>query len=55
MSIKSIHARQIFDSRGNPTLEVDLKTDKGVFRAAVPGGASTGIHALFLEFENFSI
>jgi len=44
MSIKSIHARQIFDSRGNPTVEVDLKTDKGVFRAAVPSGASTGIH-----------
>jgi enolase len=44
MSIKSIHARQIFDSRGNPTVEVDLKTDKGVFRAAVPSGASTGVH-----------
>jgi len=44
MSIKSIHARQIFDSRGNPTVEVDLKTDKGLFRAAVPSGASTGIY-----------
>jgi len=44
MSIKSIHARQIFDSRGNPTVEVDLKTDKGLFRAAVPSGASTGVH-----------
>nr|CAH8873986.1 unnamed protein product [Trichobilharzia regenti]CAH8873988.1 unnamed protein product [Trichobilharzia regenti]CAH8873992.1 unnamed protein product [Trichobilharzia regenti] len=44
MAIKSIHARQIFDSRGNPTVEVDLKTDKGLFRAAVPSGASTGVH-----------
>jgi len=44
MSIKSIHARQIFDSRGNPTVEVDLTTDKGLFRAAVPSGASTGIY-----------
>lgn len=39
-----IHARQIFDSRGNPTVEVDLYTAKGRFRAAVPSGASTGIH-----------
>jgi enolase len=44
MPIKSIHARQIFDSRGNPTVEVDLTTDKGLFRAAVPSGASTGVH-----------
>jgi enolase len=44
MSIKSLKARQIFDSRGNPTVEVDLTTDKGMFRAAVPSGASTGIH-----------
>jgi len=44
MSIKSIHARQIFDSRGNPTIEVDVTTEKGLFRAAVPSGASTGIH-----------
>jgi len=44
MSIKSIHARQIFDSRGNPTVEVDLFTEKGLFRAAVPSGASTGIY-----------
>ena len=42
MSIKAIKARQIFDSRGNPTVEVDLTTDKGLFRAAVPSGASTG-------------
>lgn len=42
--ISRIHARQIFDSRGNPTVEVDLVTDKGSFRAAVPSGASTGIY-----------
>jgi enolase len=44
MSIKSIKAREILDSRGNPTVEVDLATDQGVFRAAVPSGASTGIY-----------
>ncbi|XP_045475080.1 enolase [Harmonia axyridis] len=44
MPIKSIYARQIFDSRGNPTVEVDLVTDLGLFRAAVPSGASTGVH-----------
>ncbi|KAI9502552.1 phosphopyruvate hydratase [Coemansia spiralis] len=44
MAITRIHARQIFDSRGNPTIEVDLTTDKGLFRAAVPSGASTGVY-----------
>jgi len=44
MSIRKVHARQIYDSRGNPTVEVDLTTDKGIFRAAVPSGASTGIY-----------
>ncbi|EIW87226.1 enolase [Coniophora puteana RWD-64-598 SS2] len=44
MSVTKIHARQIFDSRGNPTVEVDLWTSKGRFRAAVPSGASTGVH-----------
>lgn len=44
MTFKSIKARQIFDSRGNPTVEVDLVTDLGLFRAAVPSGASTGVH-----------
>ena len=44
--IEDIIARQIFDSRGNPTVEVDVVTDSGlVGRAAVPSGASTG------EFE----
>src|SRR6187455_1169015 len=43
--IESIHARQILDSRGNPTIEVDVITDDGAFgRAAVPSGASTGSH-----------
>mmetsp|Transcript_17470 Transcript_17470/g.32862 ORF Transcript_17470/g.32862 Transcript_17470/m.32862 type:complete len:446 (+) Transcript_17470:49-1386(+) len=42
--IKQIHAREIFDSRGNPTVEVDLCTEAALFRAAVPSGASTGIY-----------
>ncbi len=43
--IESVHARQILDSRGNPTVEVDIITDAGVLgRAAVPSGASTGVH-----------
>ena len=44
MPIQKIFARMIFDSRGNPTVEVDLTTEKGLFRAAVPSGASTGVH-----------
>ena len=44
-SIVNIHARQIFDSRGNPTIEVEVYTSAGsVGRAAVPSGASTGVH-----------
>ena len=43
--ILNVHARQIFDSRGNPTVEVDVITDTGTMgRAAVPSGASTGEH-----------
>ncbi|MGK0412691.1 MAG: enolase [Polaribacter sp.] len=43
--IINVHARQIFDSRGNPTVEVDVTTESGVLgRAAVPSGASTGEH-----------
>ena len=43
--IINIHARQIFDSRGNPTVEVDVITENGILgRAAVPSGASTGEH-----------
>jgi enolase len=43
--IARIHARQILDSRGNPTVEVEVITNSGYFgRAAVPSGASTGVH-----------
>ena len=43
MVIEQIHAREILDSRGNPTVEVEVTTDNGVMgRAAVPSGASTG-------------
>ncbi len=43
--IASVQARQILDSRGNPTIEVDVITDAGIMgRAAVPSGASTGVH-----------
>src|SRR5581483_8204571 len=43
--IASIHAREILDSRGNPTVEVEVKLSGGAFgRAAVPSGASTGVH-----------
>jgi enolase len=43
--IEEVRARQILDSRGNPTVEVEIVTDEGVLgRAAVPSGASTGIH-----------
>jgi enolase len=43
--IINVHARQIFDSRGNPTVEVDVITENGILgRAAVPSGASTGEH-----------
>ncbi|KAK2114207.1 Beta-enolase [Saguinus oedipus] len=44
MAMQKIFAREILDSRGNPTAEVDLHTAKGRFRAAVPSGASTGIY-----------
>lgn len=42
--LKSLKARQIIDSRGNPTVEVDLVTEGGLYRSAVPSGASTGIY-----------
>ena len=46
MKIQCVHAREILDSRGNPTIEVDVRLDDGTLgRAAVPSGASTG------EFE----
>ena len=43
-SITDIYSRQIIDSRGNPTVEVDVRTSDGLFRASVPSGASTGIY-----------
>lgn len=42
VTITGVHARQIFDSRGNPTVECEVTTPLGVYRAAVPSGASTG-------------
>jgi enolase len=44
MAITKIHARSVYDSRGNPTVEVDLITETGLHRAIVPSGASTGSH-----------
>ncbi|KAA8494055.1 Enolase [Porphyridium purpureum] len=42
--ISDVKARQVFDSRGNPTVEVEVVTEDGVFRAVVPSGASTGVY-----------
>ena len=51
-TIVDIHARQILDSRGNPTIEVDVRLEDGSFgRAAVPSGASTGVHEAW-EFRD---
>jgi enolase 1/2/3 len=45
MKITAVHARQVLDSRGNPTVEVEVRLDTGAFgRAIVPSGASTGVH-----------
>jgi enolase len=44
MPIAKIHARSVYDSRGNPTVEVDVVTETGLHRAIVPSGASTGQH-----------
>lgn len=41
LTIQSLRAREIIDSRGNPTVEVDLTTEKGLFRASVPSGMSS--------------
>ena len=43
-TISAVNARTVIDSRGNPTVEVDVQTQDGLFRASVPSGASTGIH-----------
>ena len=50
-NIDEIFARQILDSRGNPTVEVDIHTEVASGRAAVPSGASTGIHEA-VEFRD---
>lgn len=44
MGITKVHARSVYDSRGNPTVEVDVVTETGLHRAIVPSGASTGQH-----------
>ncbi|AMD21178.1 HEL102Cp [Eremothecium sinecaudum] len=44
MAISKIYARSVYDSRGNPTVEVEVTTEKGLFRSIVPSGASTGVH-----------
>ncbi|KAK9369087.1 Enolase, C-terminal TIM barrel domain-containing protein [Lipomyces kononenkoae] len=44
MTVSKVFARYVYDSRGNPTVEVDLTTETGLYRAIVPSGASTGIH-----------
>lgn len=49
MPIAKVHARSVYDSRGNPTVEVDIVTETGLHRAIVPSGASTG---MFLEVMN---
>ena len=43
-AITAVRGREVIDSRGNPTVEVDITTTDGLFRASVPSGASTGIH-----------
>jgi enolase len=44
ISIQGVKGREVIDSRGNPTVEVDVTTEQGLFRASVPSGASTGIY-----------
>ncbi|KAL7575817.1 hypothetical protein ACA910_003141 [Epithemia clementina (nom. ined.)] len=46
-AITNVHGREIIDSRGNPTVEVDITTDKGTFTASVPSGASTGAYEAY--------
>jgi enolase len=45
MKIQNVYAREVLDSRGNPTVEVEVTLDNGIMgRAIVPSGASTGVH-----------
>lgn len=53
MSISKVHASEILDSRGNPTVQVEVSTEHGVFRSQVPSGASKGSYeALELRDED---
>lgn len=49
MAILKIHGRSVYDSRGNPTVEVDVVTSTGLHRAIVPSGASTGLYKVVSE------
>lgn len=51
-AITKVKARQILDSRGIPTVEVDLFTNKGIFRGAAPSGASCGMYKFMSIFFN---
>lgn len=51
MPIAKVHARSVYDSRGNPTVEVDVVTETGLHRAIVPSGASTGMPLIALSPE----
>ena len=53
MPISKIHSRYVYDSRGNPTVEVDLVTETGLHRAIVPSGASTGWCFFSIPFNVF--
>jgi enolase len=50
--IKNVHAREVLDSRGNPTIEVEVFTELGFGRAIVPSGASTGLHEVLELRDN---
>lgn len=52
MPISKVHARYVYDSRGNPTVEVDIVTETGLHRAIVPSGASTGSYYLAHDFQS---
>ena len=55
MAITKIHARSVYDSRGNPTVEVDVVTESGLHRAIVPSGASTGAYSSGSKSDAFTL
>lgn len=55
MAITKIHARSVYDSRGNPTVEVDVVTETGLHRAIVPSGASTGMKESLVMYRTLSL